>query len=136
MAITMRVAGAALAVAALLVGCAGTPALMPAPAIYLGDTAKRLFPGASAEPATTAIDLLYVTDRVAATAADAALPYTSDRSRSMAFGSVSVEIGQGVAWPTLVEMSTESQRYRPLELRPGATTELGLASRRFPTRSR
>ena len=112
----------------MLVGCAGTPALMPTPAIYIGDATKRLFAGTSAEPATTAIDLLYVTDRAAATAADAVLPYTSDRSRSMAFGSVSVEIGQSVAWPTLVEMSMESPREQPLELRLGAATELG----RFP----
>jgi esterase/lipase superfamily enzyme len=128
MATKTRAAAAALAAAAVLVGCAGTPALMPTPAIYVGDAAKRLFTGAGAEPATTAIDLLYVTDRAAATAADAVLPYTSDRSRSMAFGSVSVEIGQSVAWPTLVEMSMESPREQPLSLRLGAATELG----RFP----
>ena len=45
---------------------------MPAPAIYLGDTTKQLFPGANAEPATTAIDLLYVTDRTSATPPDVA----------------------------------------------------------------
>ena len=126
--VNTRAAAASLAAAALLVGCAGTPALMPTPAIYIGDTTRRLFAGTSAEPATTAIDLLYVTDRAAATAADAVLPYTSDRSRSMAFGSVSVEIGQSVAWPTLVEMSMESPREQPLSLRLGAATELG----RFP----
>jgi esterase/lipase superfamily enzyme len=126
--LSTRAAAASLAAAALLVGCAGTPALMPTPAIYVGDATKRLFAGAGAEPATTAIDLLYITDRATATAADAALPYTSDRSRSMAFGSVSVEIGQSVAWPTLVEMSMESPRAEPLSLRLGAATELG----RFP----
>jgi hypothetical protein len=100
MAIHTRAAVAAFAAAAVLVGCAGTPALMPTPAIYLGDTAKRLFTGANAEPATPT---------------DAALPYTSDRSRSMAYGSVSVEIGESVAWPMLAEMSTESPRELPLE---------------------
>jgi esterase/lipase superfamily enzyme len=103
---------------------------MPAPAIYLADTTKQLFRGANAEASTTAIDLLYVTDRAAAAAtpSDDGLPYTSDRSRSMAYGSVSVEIGTNVAWPALAEMSMESPRDVPLELRLGATTEFG----RFP----
>ena len=80
-------------------------------------------------PRPRASDAVPINIRAAAAAlAAAALPYTSDRSRSMAFGSVSVEIGQSVAWPTLVEMSTASQRDRPLDLRLGATTELG----RFP----
>jgi esterase/lipase superfamily enzyme len=125
MAIAARAAAAALAAAAVLVGCAGT--LCPVTPASTSVTPRDSFWG-SAEPATTAIDLLYVTDRAAATAADAALPYTSDRSRSMAFGSVSVEIGQSVAWPTLVEMSMESPREQPLSLRLGAATELG----RFP----
>lgn len=123
-----RAAAAALAAAAVLAGCAGTPALMPTPLIYVGDTAKRLFAGSGAEPATTAIDLLYVTDRAAATGADGALSYTSDRSRSMAFGSVPVEIGESVAWPMLAAKSMESPRELPLALRLGAATELG----RFP----
>ena len=68
--VNTRAAAASLAAAALLVGCAGTPALMPTPAIYVGDTTKRLFAGTSAEPAATTIDLLYITDRAAATAAE------------------------------------------------------------------
>jgi hypothetical protein len=37
----------------------------------------------------------------------------------MAFGSVSVEIGESVAWPILVEQSKEDPRKLPLELHLG-----------------
>ena len=75
--------------------------LVVTPTIYTGAAAKRLFTGADAEPPMTPIDLLYVTDRSPEKKADH-LSYGSDRSYSMAFGSVSVEIGEKVSWPVLV----------------------------------
>ncbi len=94
--------------------------------IYTGAAAPPLFKGPA--PATTSIDLLYVTDRAPVTKPDGSLAYSSDRSRSMAFGSVTVEIGEKISWPVLAEQSTESPRALPLELHLGAVTELG----RFP----
>src|SRR6516165_5055289 len=79
-------------------------------------------------PPTTSLDLLYVTDRVPVTTPDGSFAYSSDRSRSMAFGSVTVDIGEQVPWPVLAQQSTESKRELALELRLGAVTELG----RFP----
>ena len=116
----------ALGAVALLVGCAGRPGLMPTPRIYTGDVAPPLFTGPA--PPTTSVDLLYVTDRAPVTKPDGSLAYSSDRSRSMAFGSVTVEIGEKVPWPVLAEQSKESPREMPLELQLGAVTELG----RFP----
>jgi esterase/lipase superfamily enzyme len=110
----------------LLVGCAGAPVLMPTPTIYTGAAARPLFTRPA--PATTSVDLLYVTDRAPVTKPDGSLAYSSDRSRSMAFGSVTVEIGEKISWPVLAEQSTESPRELPLELHLGAATELG----RFP----
>jgi len=107
------------------VGCAGAPRLMPTPRIYAA-AARPLFTGPA--PPTTSVDLLYVTDRVPVTKPDGSLAYSSDRSRSMAFGSVTVEIGEQVSWPVLAQLSTESPRELPLELQLGAATELG----RFP----
>jgi len=101
---------------------------MPTPRIYVGDTAKPLFTTQIPESGTPVLDLLYVTDRAPVSEADGALTYSSERSRSMAFGSVSVEIGERVAWTSLVEESTVSVRKAPLALRLGAATELG----RFP----
>jgi len=72
--------------------------------------------------------MFYLTDRAPVTKPDGSLAYSSDRSRSMAFGSVTVEIGQKVPWPVLAEQSKESPRELPLELKLGAVTELG----RFP----
>ena len=110
----------------LLVGCAGRPGLMPTPRIYTGTAAPPLFTGPA--PPATSVDLLYITDRAPVTKPDGSLAYSSDRSRSMAFGSVMVEIGENVPWPVLAEQSTESPRELPLELQLGAATELG----RFP----
>lgn len=101
---------------------------MPVPKIYTGDIPKRLFTSANAEAPPTAVELLYITDRAPATEANGPLPYSSARSRSLAFGSVSVEIGEGFSWPVLVEESTQSKRALPLPLRLGTTAELG----RFP----
>ena len=56
------------------------------------------------------------------------LPYSADRSHSMAFGSVTVEFGDGVPWDTLVAQSTLSERSVSLDLKLGPTKELG----RFP----
>ncbi len=99
---------------------------MPSPKIYTGAIGWPLFAGSV--PPTTSVDLLYVTDRVPVTKPNGALAYSADRSRSMAFGSVTVEIGEKVPWPTLAKQSTESPRELPLELHLGAATELG----RFP----
>jgi esterase/lipase superfamily enzyme len=99
---------------------------MPTPKIYIGDVAPPLFTGPP--PPTTSIDMFYVTDRAPVTKPDGSLGYSSDRSRSMAFGSVTVEIGEKVPWPVLAEQSKESPRELPLELELGAVTELG----RFP----
>jgi len=118
---------ALLGVLVSIVGCAGRPQLMPTPRIYLGESAPPLFTDAT--PATTPIELLYVTDRVPITKPDGSLGYSADRSRSMAFGSATVEIGNGVAWPRLAKLSIESNREVPLDLHLGKTTELG----RFPT---
>jgi esterase/lipase superfamily enzyme len=118
---------ALLALPVLLVACAARPQLMPTPRIYVGEAAPPLFTGGT--PATTAIDLLYVTDRVPITKPDGSLGYTSDRSHSMAFGSVTVDIGEKVAWPTLAAQSIKSSRELPLDLHLAKTTELG----RFPT---
>lgn len=100
---------------------------MPTPRIYVGEAAPPLFTDAT--PTKSPVDLLYVTDRAPVTKPDGSLGYSSDRSRSMAFGSVTVDIGEKVAWPILAKASMESEREVPLELHVGSTTELG----RFPT---
>ena len=117
-----------LAAIALLAGCATTFPLMPTPTVYVGQHAKPLFADIPADSQKASVDLLYVTNRAPETGATKTLPYSAERSPSMAFGAVTIEFGEGVPWETLVAQSTLSKRSVPLDLRLGPTTELG----RFP----
>jgi len=119
---------AVLGTLALFAGCTTTYPLMPAPVVYVGPQGRPLLAAAPAAGQKSSIDLLYVTDRAPGTEAEKTLPYGSERSHSMAFGSVTVEFGEGVALDTLAAQSTLSQRSVPLDLKLGTTTELG----RFP----
>jgi len=101
---------AGLVLACLLAGCATTHELMPTPALYTGPNARPVLADASSpiDPRPP-LDLLFLTDRAPASG-PGDLPYTSERSRSIAFGSTIVEFTSGET------------------LALGATTELG----RFP----
>jgi esterase/lipase superfamily enzyme len=119
---------AMLAAVALFTGCATTYPLMPTPTVYVGQQGKPLFTDVPAADKRASIDLLYVTNRAPGTEAAKTLPYSAERSHSMAFGTVTVELGEAVAWDTLVAQSIVSKRSVPLNLKLGPTTELG----RFP----
>ncbi len=120
----------------LLAGCASNTPMMPAPKVYTPPQAKPLFTARQASPRAPDIELVYVTDRAprAAQAAannadpEATLPYTAERSASMSYGTVRVGFGEGVDWDTLAAQSVAAERSIDLDLKLGATTELG----RFP----
>src|SRR5690349_17188764 len=103
---TTTVAGYVLA--CLLAGCASMHPLMPTPVLYTGPNARPVFTDAPNE-SRPPLDLLFVTDR-ARGAGPGDPPYTSERSRSIAFGSATIEFS----------------KRETVEL--GKTTELG----RFP----
>jgi esterase/lipase superfamily enzyme len=113
------------AIAFVLTGCATT--MMPTPALYMGEHARPLFTELPVDSRRPSLDLLFITDRAPAERPDD-LPYTAERSRSMAFGSATIEFGEDVSWDVLVKESTATQRATPLQLKLGPTTELG----RFP----
>ena len=119
---------ALLAAFVLSTGCAHTYPLMPTPTVYVGQQAKPLFANIPADSQKTSVDLLYITNRAPGTEAAKTLPYSAERSHSMAFGTVTIEFGEGIPWKTLVAQSTLSKRSVPLDLKLGPTTELG----RFP----
>jgi len=113
-----------------LVGCTIGHPLMPTPNLYDrsgGYPESRVSPAAR----SSRVDLLYVTDRAPETV-DGALAYGSRRSASAAYGSVTVEIGEGISWEELVEVSGTKRRERNPYLRVSAITELG----RFPATPR
>jgi esterase/lipase superfamily enzyme len=120
----------AIALAALLslAGCATTYPMMPTPVLYTGAQARLLFTEAPAAVRTPPLDLLYITDRAPAQSLDKAEPYTSERSRSEAFGSTTVLFGEDMTWDALVKQSLQVGRKTSLDLKLGPTKELG----RFP----
>jgi esterase/lipase superfamily enzyme len=122
-----RAAIVSAAVAFLLTGCASTFPMMPTPALYTGENAQPLFADLSIESRQPSLDLLFVTDRAPAEQADD-VPYSAGRSRSMAFGSATIEFGEDLSWDELAKESTATQRVHPVQLKLGPTTERG----RFP----
>jgi esterase/lipase superfamily enzyme len=112
----------------MMTACASTHPLMPAPALYSGPQARPLFGNLPAERRTPPLDLLFITDRKRADDATGGPPYTSARSRSMAFGSTTIEFGEHLSWDRLVEESTVATRSLSVELGLGRTRESG----RFP----
>lgn len=118
----------ALAVVAALTGCASNFPLMPTPEMYAGAKDKLLFTAVPADRRVPSFDLPYVTARAPSTAPDDPLPYSSERSRSRAFGSATVEFDMDLNWDELVKLSTTSERAAPLDLTLGPVKELG----RFP----
>jgi esterase/lipase superfamily enzyme len=101
--------------------------MMPTPVLYTGPNARPLFTEPPMDKRSTSLDLLFVTDRASAQQADS-LRYTADRSRSIAFGSATVEFGEQLDWGTLIDQSSTTESGNRLQLKLGSTTELG----RFP----
>lgn len=124
--VTRPAAGVGFVLALVLTGCATTHDLMPTPVIYRGPDARPLFVNVPVDDKPPSLDLLFVTDRVATQQADG-LRYTAGRSRSVAFGSASVQFGEGLDWKRLIEEST-TRHGNGVQLKLGPVTELG----RFP----
>lgn len=109
----------------ILAGCERT--LIPTPNLY---TRTEINPFAHVPPelATSAVDLVYVTDRKPLDAADDAVRYGYERSFSMAFGSATIDFGHDLSWPALVAASREKKRPHAISLAVGSITE----QHRFP----
>lgn len=116
-----------LASAALVLGCASTRPLMPAPNLYAtgGEPPFAALPAALQEPVA---ELVYVTDRTPTADAAGALAYDSGRSRSAAWGIARVAIGDDLSWETLERESLARSRSDSLQLELASIEERG----RFP----
>ena len=93
------------------VGCASGHALMPTPNLYVrsgGYPESQVAAGAQ----SSRVDLLYVTDRAPETV-DGSLAYGARRSASVAYGSVTVEIGDELPWDELGQTGTVELGYLP-----------------------
>ena len=87
-----------------------------------------MFSGLPPERRQPAIDLIYVTDREPNTEPGSPLPYGAERSRELAFGTATVEMGPSLDWTELENQSRLGDRTVPVTLTLGEVTELG----RFP----
>lgn len=116
------------AAALVITGCATTDhVMMPTPVLYEGANARPLFTDLVMHAGRPSLDLFFITDRAPAQPGDD-VPYSTRRSRSMAYGSTIVDFGEGITWDSLIKRSIAAQRPNPLHLKLGRTTELG----RFP----
>ncbi|MEA3275254.1 MAG: alpha/beta hydrolase [Pseudomonadota bacterium] len=109
-----------------LAGCAGRP-LMPTPNLY-ASAGREPFTAVGADQRSTRIDLLYVTDRAPERDEQGNLGYGHERSRSMAFGSATIQIGEEGTWEALARDSGRHKRSEPWDLQLDSVRELG----RFP----
>jgi len=102
-------------IALLLTGCGGQRVLMPTPNLYLD--AHRDFFG-TLDPAlqTTEVPLFFITDRAPEQDEEGKLRYGPERSASLAFGKVVVDLGRGATWEELLEASRTQQRAKPFAL--------------------
>jgi len=111
----------------VLVGCTTTRTLMPTPAIYV-DQKEGLFEDVPPALRTPEVDILYVTDRRPEQDEAGNLRYGYGRSKSVAFGSVVVDIGHDLTWDALVKGTQSSTSKRDFELSVRSVEEIG----RFP----
>lgn len=109
----------------LLVGC--QQQLMPTPNLY---AKSKEDPFANVAPSlrNNRVEMLYATDRLPAPNRQGRLRYGYERSKSLAFGVCTVEIGRNVTWDDLVRESRTDRRSRSLPLAAREISERG----RFP----
>jgi esterase/lipase superfamily enzyme len=97
------------------VGCQG-PVLVPTPNLIVA-AEDDPFANVAPEDQTGDVEMYYVTDRKPETKKDGSLAYGYGRSRSIAFGTCTLSIGEGTSWDQLVAASRTDRRERDLPLK-------------------
>lgn len=111
----------------LIAGCSSVRPLVATPNLYAtgGAYPEREVPENLRTPFA---DILYVTDRRPETDDDGRLGYSAKRSRSLAFGSATIEIGRNADWPAIVAISETAEREKKIPLTLKSVEEF----RRYP----
>lgn len=99
----------------LAAGCSSVRPLVDTPNYYGG---RETYPEAEIPDAlkTPQADILYVSDRKLTVTKEGRLDYDAERSRSMAFGAVTVGIGREATWPDLVAASQSLERRKKIPM--------------------
>lgn len=122
-AIRSLAASAALLLTLALSGCGGAY-LMPTPNLY-ADGLKDPFSEVPPALRNNRAEVLFLTDRSETKqSTDDLRAYGSGRSRSLAFGVATMQIGNDISWDELVRASTSRSRAQRLPLKVIRTTEL------------
>jgi esterase/lipase superfamily enzyme len=109
----------------LLVGC--QQELMPTPNLY-AKSKDNPFENVPQVLRSNRVEVIYATDRAPVQDKKGGLQYGYERSKSLAFGVCSVEIGRNLSWDDLVRESRTQTRSKSLPLAVREIQELG----RFP----
>ncbi len=96
-----------------LAGC--RQELMPTPNLYVGSK-ENPFETVPRVLRSNRVDVIYATDRAAMQDKKDGLRYGYERSKSLAFGVCTVEIGRNLSWEDLVRESLTQRRSRSLPL--------------------
>jgi esterase/lipase superfamily enzyme len=116
-------AGLALATGMLIVGC--REELMPTPNLYV-QTKDNPFQEVPPALQSSRVEVLYATDRAPVQKKKTAgLQYGYERSKSLAFGLCTVEIGRNLSWDQLVRDSRTQRRSKGLPLSLQEIREVG-----------
>ena len=106
----------------LLPGCSSTRQMMPTPNVYLNE-AQDPYQALNPDLKSTEVRLFYVTDRGPEKDKEGNLRYGYNRSASLAFGDVVVDLGVNSTWEDLLQASRTQKRLKPVELTLGKITE-------------
>lgn len=112
-----------------LTGCSGQRLLMPTPNLYLEEQ-QNVFDTLDPALKTTDVPLYFVTDRQPEQDENGNLHYGWERSSSLGFGRVVVQLGRNATWEELVEASQTQRRLKPFALE---ITEVEELIRNVPT---
>jgi len=118
--------GVVLLLAGVLGGCSNAgKKLMPAPLFDQSSANHAVFDQTPPERRRSTVDLLYITDRAAATSADTLAPYGEGRAKHITFGSAVVELKPRLTWPELMRESLVNRRSVDIGLELGQVQEVG-----------
>ena len=107
---------------AVLWGCGGPRLMMPTPNVYLNE-AHDPYHALNPDLKSTEVRLFYVTDRGPEKDKEGNLRYGYNRSASLAFGDVVVDLGVKHTWEELIQASRTRKRLKPVKLTLGKITE-------------
>jgi esterase/lipase superfamily enzyme len=108
----------------LLGGCATQRSLMPTPTVYAAGIEEPWAATLPEDLRTARVEVLYATDRVPEPRPDGRLDYGIGRSRALAVGEATVDIGGGASWEQLLEDARTGIRNPTLYLDVPLVTEV------------